>query len=131
MLDALNELDAQASLTETPVDGAQNIAYATGRFSGYISMQNAPRALEPGSIDLAIERLLAEFQDAAVDYIHGDAECRALAAWGGNIALFMPAIGKDTLFEMVEQNGALPKKAFSMGEADEKRCYLECRKIQP
>jgi len=30
----------------------------------------------------------------------------------------------------VTSDGALPRKTFSMGEAEEKRFYLECRKIK-
>ena len=33
------------------------------------------------------------------------------------------------LFKTVIVDGALPRKTFSMGEADEKRFYMECRRI--
>jgi hypothetical protein len=36
---------------------------------------------------------------------------------------------KSDLFRTVILDGALPRKTFSMGEAHEKRFYLECRKI--
>ena len=38
---------------------------------------------------------------------------------------------KEDLFETVKKDGVLPRKTFSMGEAEEKRFYLECRKIKP
>jgi hypothetical protein len=41
----------------------------------------------------------------------------------------LPPIAKDSFFETISSSGPLPRKSFSMGEADEKRFYLECRKL--
>ena len=38
-------------------------------------------------------------------------------------------VDKASLFPYVTQNGPLPRKTFSMGEAKSKRYYLEARKI--
>jgi hypothetical protein len=45
------------------------------------------------------------------------------------MGFFLPALSKYQLFKTIAKDGALPRKTFSMGEADEKRFYLECRKI--
>jgi len=37
---------------------------------------------------------------------------------------------KDELFRTVLYDGALPRKTFSMGHAEDKRYYLECRRIK-
>jgi len=42
----------------------------------------------------------------------------------------MPALNKKELFGLVEKYGSLPRKTFSMGEGDDKRYYLEARKIK-
>jgi hypothetical protein len=42
----------------------------------------------------------------------------------------LPALAKDEFFRTVIKDGALPRKTFSMGEAREKRFYMECRKIK-
>jgi hypothetical protein len=42
----------------------------------------------------------------------------------------LPAISKNNFFRTIIIDGALPRKTFSMGEADEKRFYLECRAIR-
>ena len=47
----------------------------------------------------------------------------------GAVGCLLPAMDKHVLFESVRQGGALPRKTFSMGEAVEKRYYLECRRI--
>ena len=43
----------------------------------------------------------------------------------------LPAIDKDSLFPGILSGGVLPRKTFSMGEAEEKRYYLEARRILP
>ncbi|MDY0371978.1 MAG: DUF1015 domain-containing protein, partial [Sphaerochaetaceae bacterium] len=54
---------------------------------------------------------------------------KALGLKEGNIGLFLPAIDKKTFFSTIITDGALPRKTFSMGEAHEKRFYMEARKI--
>ena len=41
----------------------------------------------------------------------------------------MPALAKEDLFGYVLNHGPLPRKTFSMGEAVEKRYYLEAKLI--
>lgn len=65
-----------------------------------------------------------------LDYIHGDVECIEMASREGCIGLLMPRLDKSELFESVRRCGAFPRKSFSIGEANEKRYYLECRKIK-
>ena len=62
------------------------------------------------------------------DYIHGEDSVRKLAT-KGNTGILVPAISKDTFFGTVEKEGVFPRKTFSMGEAFEKRFYLEAKKI--
>lgn len=65
-----------------------------------------------------------------VDYIHGDDTARALGEKPGCAAVLLPPVDKSGLFLSVLKSGALPKKSFSMGNARDKRYYLECRKIR-
>lgn len=65
-----------------------------------------------------------------IDYIHGDGVAIELGRKPGNIAILMPSISKSDLFDMVMTAGVLPRKTFSMGEADDKRFYVEAKKIK-
>ena len=65
-----------------------------------------------------------------VDYIHGDDTARTLGEKPGCAAVLLPPVEKSGLFLSVLKNGALPKKSFSMGNARDKRYYLECRAIR-
>ncbi|MGI5173723.1 DUF1015 domain-containing protein [Treponema sp. OMZ 840] len=64
-----------------------------------------------------------------IDYIHGTDEVFRLAKQDNTVSIMLPPIQKDSFFTTVEKCGALPRKSFSMGEASEKRFYIECRKI--
>lgn len=64
-----------------------------------------------------------------VDYVHGAEYTRQVARNLGGIALLMPTVQKNELFPFVLERGVMPKKSFSMGEAEEKRYYLEGKKI--
>ena len=46
-----------------------------------------------------------------------------------SVAFLMPPFAKSDLFKGVVMGGVLPRKTFSMGHAEEKRYYMECRKI--
>ena len=65
-----------------------------------------------------------------IDYIHGDDTARALGEKPNCAAVLLLPVEKSGLFLSVLKNGALPKKSFSMGNARDKRYYLECRKIR-
>lgn len=65
-----------------------------------------------------------------IDYIHGDDTARSLGEQSGCAAVLLPPVEKSGLFGSVLKNGALPKKSFSMGNAQDKRYYLECRRIR-
>jgi hypothetical protein len=66
---------------------------------------------------------------AKIDYVHGLDVTERLGTQGGNLGFYLPAIDKSSFFKTVIVDGALPRKTFSMGEAREKRFYLEARRI--
>ena len=79
-----------------------------------------------------IDAFLKELPDqskAEIDYIHGTDEVLKLGTKENSIGILLPPIAKDSFFETINGRGPLPRKSFSMGEADEKRFYLECRRL--
>ena len=64
-----------------------------------------------------------------VDYIHNDDAAIAMGSREGCAAILLPALDKATLFDSIVRNGSFPKKSFSIGHAEDKRYYLECRKL--
>ncbi len=69
-------------------------------------------------------------KDVEIDYIHGDDVTRELGGKAGNMGFLLPAMGKEQLFKTVMADGVLPRKTFSMGHAQDKRYYIEARKIR-
>ncbi len=66
----------------------------------------------------------------SVDYIHGEDVVEQLASRPGNVGFLLPPMAKEALFPTVIRDGVLPRKTFSMGEAQDKRFYLEARRIR-
>jgi len=67
--------------------------------------------------------------DSVVDYIHGEDSTKKLAQGDRCVGLVLPAMDKSDFFETVEKSGVFPRKSFSVGHAEDKRYYLECRAI--
>jgi hypothetical protein len=85
--------------------------------------------LAVGTLQPFIDRTLATGRAEKVDYIHGDEVVERLASEVNNVGFYLPGMDKGELFRTVILDGVLPRKTFSMGEAREKRFYMECRKI--
>ena len=77
------------------------------------------------------EVLKSDFSSAEIDYIHGSQEVFRLGAKENAVGILLPPVAKDSFFATINSHGPLPRKSFSMGEADEKRFYLECRRLFP
>lgn len=92
-------------------------------------IENSEYAIETASIDDFIEVYRKKNPQISVDYVHGEDSVYELANQGA-IGIILPPIKKSDLFKGVANGGVLPKKTFSMGHANEKRYYLECRNIQ-
>ena len=93
-----------------------------------IGMSGALEPLTVGTAEAFVGALLADCPDASVDYVHGEDAVRQLAARGA-VGMLMPGLQKADLFRGVVLGGVLPRKTFSMGHAEEKRYYNECRSL--
>ncbi len=65
-----------------------------------------------------------------LDYVHGDEALKSVCASQNAAGILLGTIDKNALFPSVKLSGVLPRKSFSMGEADEKRFYMESRLIR-
>lgn len=65
-----------------------------------------------------------------VDYVHGADDLKKICARGGAVGIELKPIDKNSFFTYIVKNGTLPRKTFSMGEANEKRYYIEARKVK-
>lgn len=86
-------------------------------------------SLAVGTLQRFLDDYLNRHKEAEIDYIHGEEAVRGLCGQGDAVGFLVPGLDKSALLPAVRRDGALPRKTFSMGEAHEKRYYLECRRI--
>lgn len=84
--------------------------------------------LTVGSVQMFLDQWLRE-NGGKIDYIHGAEVVESLAAAERSLGILLPDMQKSELFPTVIQDGALPRKTFSMGHAADKRFYMECRAL--
>lgn len=96
---------------------------------GVIEIANPPSNLPVGTLQAFLDVFMKENGADKIDYVHGGEVVCKLGAQAGNVGFYVPGMDKSDLFKTVILDGALPRKTFSMGEAKEKRFYMEARKI--
>ncbi len=110
---------------------------ASGQTIGIVSAKGSELAVFPrpgsnlpvGTLQPFLDQWLKAKCADKIDYVHGEEVVLRLGSQPGNLGFYLPAMPKSDLFKTVILDGALPRKTFSMGEAKEKRFYMECREI--
>jgi len=95
-----------------------------------IEVYNPQDNLPVGTLQKFLDNFFEQEGAEKIDYVHGTQVLEEVGQISGNAGFYVPAMDKSELFKTVILDGALPRKTFSMGEAREKRFYLECRRIQ-
>ena len=126
---ALDAWDRQQGSSTTASDQRLRLADACGESA--VALANPPAPLTVGSVEAFLADYLPRHPGVTVDYIHGESVAMALAADPAKpaTAILLPDFAKADLFKGVVLGGVLPRKTFSMGHAEEKRYYNECRVI--
>jgi hypothetical protein len=123
------------SLTEmiAGVDGFQGQGQAIGlvQNGGYSILQFASPIsnLPVGTLQPVLDDFMKQAGALQLDYVHGEEVVDRLGRQPGNAGFYLPPMPKSDLFKTVILDGVLPRKTFSMGEAMEKRFYMEARQI--
>lgn len=101
----------------------------TGSGKQYVSVAPEKSNLAVGSLQSFLDDYLKK-EDGTIDYIHGDDVVEKLCGERGCVGFLLPPVSKNELFKTIILDGVLPRKTFSMGHAQDKRFYLEGRKIR-
>ena len=112
----------------TPTDEAE-LTFVSENARASYRVGNPENPLPVAVLQPFLDEYLRSHPAARIDYVHGAAAVESLCQTPHTTGVLLPAIDKSALFPAVRQGGALPRKTFSMGEPDEKRYYMECRKI--
>jgi len=108
----------------------QRIDYISGDKEGSITVLKPTQQLAVGTLQQFIDDYIKLHSTVEVDYIHGEESVKNLAKKPNSVGFIFEGMEKNELFKTVIFDGALPRKTFSMGHAEDKRYYLECRKIK-
>ena len=111
----------------TLADGGEVTLVQGGARRGF-AIQGRGDRLPVDVLQKYLDQACSERSGWSLDYVHGDADAAGLAQSGATAAL-LGAMDKRALFPAIAAGGVLPRKTFSMGEATEKRYYMECRRI--
>ncbi|MCF7928592.1 MAG: DUF1015 domain-containing protein [Spirochaetales bacterium] len=120
---------------QSTTKNSDNIGYAVEYVStqqeGILHLER-PVRLPLKYFQQSLDEALSSAGKGKIDYIHGEHTLRELAGKDNERAGFvLPSIDKSELFPYILRHGPFPRKAFSMGGAEDKRYYLEARLIVP
>lgn len=109
--------------------GEQRFGVISEQGAAVVSLQQPPSTLAAGSAQAFLDHWMEQGGAEQIDYVHGSDILCNLGSQPRNLGLYLPAMDKSDLFKTVILDGSLPRKTFSMGEAHEKRFYMESRRI--
>lgn len=130
---SVKECSSKEELSEAVKNSAASFGFVflENGAQKYVLLETPVKELAVARIQPVIDEYLKEVnaEKEQIDYIHGTDEVFRLGAKEGALSILLPPVAKDSFFATIDGRGPLPRKSFSMGEADEKRFYLECRKL--
>ncbi len=122
--------EAMIEIVDDAVEPWHQIGMITPKGYKLIEIHEPEDNLPVGTLQKFLDAFLEDGGAEDIDYIHGTKVLIEKGRKMGNIGFYVPGMDKSDLFKTVILDGALPRKTFSMGEAKEKRFYMECRRIK-
>ena len=115
------------------VDGFQGLGQAVGLVLNgtfhLLQFTHPASNLPVGTLQAFLDFFMDHGCAGKIDYVHGEEVLNQFGSLEGNAGFYLPPMPKSDLFKTVILDGVLPRKTFSMGEAKEKRFYMEARQI--
>lgn len=129
----ITHYNSKEELKDNLKESTDNVHYCRwANEDGYaiIAIKNPRLNLEVGNVQAFLDQYIKDNPDVTIDYVHGEDVTEQLWRKRWNQCFLFPIMDKSDFFKTVVVDGALPRKTFSMWEAEEKRFYLEARKIK-
>lgn len=127
--DVLKSLEA-FSFAQHGAAAPQQTRFISAGRRGTMHFGHPSAELTVDTLQQFLDQYMAAHPDASLDYIHSAGTVEGLCAHPDTVGFLFAGMKKDDLFRTVIQNGTLPRKTFSMGAAEDKRFYIECRRIR-
>ena len=132
--DVLSEMKKTYPNIHTGEGEGHMIGFVCGNQEGILTIPDPQAQLEVGTLQTFLDDYLLDDylsrKGGRIDYIHGDETVQTLGREKNRIAFLLPAMDKHDLFRSIAADGPLPRKTFSMGHAEDKRYYIEGRRIK-
>lgn len=110
------------------LNGNGKLKIVTGNSTEYIACPDKA-SMTISAVQKYIDRYLKENPETEVEYVHNEKHLMEALAECDGLGIVLPSFPKSELVNFVVNVGNLPKKAFSIGEPEHKRYYLECKYI--
>jgi len=130
LLNILKEQNGAVSLCTSCSGKGHEFLCHTEDVDGVVRVENPVAQLPVATLQNALDELEKRMSAVEVDYIHGDDTVVRLGRQPETVGFTLPPMDKSGLFPTVILEGALPRKTFSMGHANEKRYYIEARALR-
>jgi uncharacterized protein (DUF1015 family) len=132
---SISEIGSQKDMEEKVKALSSEGTFALGMITAgqysIVTLENKDAFLASEAFHSFLDPWMVKGAFSEIDYIHGDDVLKELSQNDGNIGFYLPPVNKSTFFSFISSRGPMPRKTFSIGEAEEKRYYLECRKLVP
>ena len=125
--DLINSLYDYYEINEN--GNGQKFELITSDINKVLYISNPKSNISVGSIQIFLDDYLKN-NKGKIDYIHGEDITKELGSKKNNVGFIFEPMSKNDLFKTVILDGSLPRKTFSMGHSNDKRFYLEARKIK-
>jgi len=122
-------LEAMRKAVDSQRGRPHRLGFVSSAGCQVIEIKESDSNLPVGTIQNFLDVFMNTNGARKIDYVHGVEVVGTYGPKPGNAAIYLPAMNKTDLFQTVILDGALPRKTFSLGEAREKRFYLEARKL--
>lgn len=123
----IEEMNSKLELSDS--GEGQKFTYVCNGEEKEVTITALTSKLTVGSLQNFLDEYLKN-NEGKIDYIHGIDVLKTLAKEENSIGFILPDMGKSELFPTVIADGVLPRKTFSMGHAEDKRFYIEARRIK-
>ncbi len=112
------------------MENGEEIVFSQGERMTGIKIRGRGERLPVEILQSVLDEYLMENPDVRIDYIHDRESLESLEKQTGGCGIYLQSIDKRMLFAAIRAGGVLPRKTFSIGEAREKRYYMECKRLR-
>ncbi len=121
--------DMKKAVDNQSGDNVFSLGMICGNTYAVLSMEDSEAYLSSEAFHKFLDPWAEAGNCREIEYIHGEEVLVALGSRKGNLGFYLPAVDKKSFFGFISSRGPMPRKTFSIGEAEEKRYYLEGRKL--